>query len=414
MRRAIDVANAANHRLQREIKDRKSAQDRTAILYAVAHVLAEAETIEEAAPKIVQALGEALGCDYGAFWRIEPTDRQLHCVEIWHRPNLAAAEFTTATRQKTFALGEGLPGRVWATAQPAWVKDVSGDENFPHAPLAVKAGLHAAFGFPLSLEHEFLGMIEFFSQEKFEPSDMLIGLLATLSSQIGQFIQRKNAQKELQHEQFLLRALMENLPDRIYFKDLQSRFLRNSKAHLQRFGLAHASDAIGKTDFDFFTEEHARQAFQDEQQLIRNGQSITKEEKETWPDGSVSWAWSTKLPLRDETGNVIGTFGISRDITDRKQAEEALRHARDEAEVANRTKSQLLAYMSQKLRMPLDSVIGYEPARDEIALAAYFLWEAAGKPAGRDQEFWQQARAKLVQEHHLVRAALLEAKPATD
>src|SRR5882757_10622611 len=116
----------------------------------------------------------------------------------------------------------------------------------------------------------FLGVIEFFSHELLEPDAEVLQLVAALGSQIGQFIERKEAQQELRHEQFLLRMLMDNLPDRIYFKDAQSRFLRNSRAHLQRFGLERASDAIGKSDFDFFSEEHARQAFEDEQQLMRD------------------------------------------------------------------------------------------------------------------------------------------------
>ena len=314
----------ANSELQKEIQDRQRSERRMAIQHAVTRVLADAETLAEATPKIIQAICQSLGWDVGAIWRIDPQLKQLHCVEFWQRPGIEVTEFAAATRQKTFQPGEGLPGRIWATTQPAWIADVTRDQNFPRGAFAARAGLHGAFGFPILMGEEFLGVIEFFSHEIIEPDAEVLKLVAALGSQIGQFIERKRAQQALEHEQFLLRTLMDNLPDRIYFKDLQSRFLRNSRAHLQRFGLERATEAMGKTDFDFFTEEHARQAFEDEQRLMRSGQPITKEEKETWPDGSVSWALSTKLPLRDEAGNVVGTFGISHDITARKRVEAAL------------------------------------------------------------------------------------------
>jgi PAS domain S-box-containing protein len=349
----------ANELLQREIQSREANERRTALQHAVTRVLAEAESIAEAAPKIVQTVCENLGWDCGALWQTDPESQKLHCVESWHRPGLIAPEFEADTRRRTFTKGEGLPGRIWASGEPTWIKDVAEDQNFPRAPFAQEAKLHAAFGFPLLLGDKFLGCVEFFSREIVAPDPELLQLVAGLGSQIGQFLERKQARQDLEHEQFLLRTLMDNLPDRIYFKDAQSRFLRNSKAHLQRFSLTDQSDALGKSDFDFFTEEHARQAFEDEQRLMRSGETITVEEKETWPDGSVSWALSTKLPLRDEQGRTVGTFGISRDITDRKRAEEAMRLAKEAAEEANRTKSQFLANMSHELRTPLNSVIGF-------------------------------------------------------
>jgi PAS domain S-box-containing protein len=123
----------------------------------------------------------------------------------------------------------------------------------------------------------------------------------------------------------LLHLLMENVPDAIYFKDLQSRFLRINRGLARRFGLSHPTDAIGKTDFDFFSEEHARQAYEDEQEVIRTGKPMVgREEAEYWPDGRITWASTTKMPLRDRNGAIIGTFGVSRDITHRKKAEKSL------------------------------------------------------------------------------------------
>ena len=123
----------------------------------------------------------------------------------------------------------------------------------------------------------------------------------------------------------LLEVLMDNLPEAIYFKDLASRFIQVSRSLAQRFGHSEAEQARGKTDFDFFGEEHARQAYQNEQEMIASGRPVVDlEEKENWPDGRVTWASTTKMPLRDRQGRVVGTFGISHDITARKRVEQEL------------------------------------------------------------------------------------------
>jgi diguanylate cyclase (GGDEF)-like protein/PAS domain S-box-containing protein len=141
-------------------------------------------------------------------------------------------------------------------------------------------------------------------------------------------------------EQYLLDAFLEHVPDNVYFKDRESRFVRISRSLASRFGLKDPSQAIGKTDFDMFSEEHARLAFADEQQILRTGKPLLqKEERETWPDGRETWVLTSKLPLRDKQGAVIGTMGISRDITERKRTEQELNkhRARLEELVAKRT-----------------------------------------------------------------------------
>lgn len=141
-------------------------------------------------------------------------------------------------------------------------------------------------------------------------------------------------------EEDLLQAFLEHIPDGVYFKDRESRFVRISRSLAVRFGLKDPAEAIHKTDFDMFAEEHARQAFADEQEIIRTGRPVVeKEERETWPDGRETWVLSTKLPLLDEQGNVIGTMGISRDITERKRVEQELQEYRLRLEelVASRT-----------------------------------------------------------------------------
>ena len=153
----------------------------------------------------------------------------------------------------------------------------------------------------------------------------IIGVQGVFSDITG----RKQAEESLHYEQTLMAALMENIPDAVYFKDTASRFLRVNRAFSRKFGLSDPAQVVGKSDADFFTEEHGGQARADEQEIIRTGQPLVNiEEKETWPDGSETWVLSTKLPLRDDAGRVIGTCGISRDITDRKRAEETIARER--------------------------------------------------------------------------------------
>ncbi|HUL52354.1 MAG TPA: response regulator [Opitutaceae bacterium] len=137
---------------------------------------------------------------------------------------------------------------------------------------------------------------------------------------------QRKTEAALRQEHALFESLASAIPDHIYFKDRQSRFIRINDTMAQAFGLRHPDEAVGKTDFDFFSKEHARQAFDDEQAVMRTGTPIIGlVEKETWPDGRVTWVSTTKVPLRDAAGNITGLVGISRDDTERKLAEERIR-----------------------------------------------------------------------------------------
>jgi PAS domain S-box-containing protein len=149
------------------------------------------------------------------------------------------------------------------------------------------------------------------------------GAKVRLDGVLADVTRRKEAEAALMHERYLLHALMDHLPEGIYFKDPAGRFLRINRAQARWFGLADPAEAVGKTDSNFFAQEHATQARADEQEVMQTGQPlIGKEEKETWPDGRQTWVLTTKLPLRDPEGHIAGTFGISRDITRRKLADE--------------------------------------------------------------------------------------------
>jgi len=154
------------------------------------------------------------------------------------------------------------------------------------------------------------------------------GKVSELIAIIENVSETKEIKSELAHEQALLNSLIEGIPDSIYFKDKESRFIKVNKAMLRKHGFKSDKEIIGKTDFELFGKEHAQQAFEDEQKIIQTGiPIINKEEKEDWADGRTTWVSTTKMPLYNNQGEIIGTFGVSRDITDKVITEEQIKNS---------------------------------------------------------------------------------------
>jgi PAS domain S-box-containing protein len=183
--------------LARDITERKRAENRLQAEHTVAEILADAASVDEATPRILQAVCESLDWDLGTLWRVDREAGVLLCAQVWRKASLDVGAFEAATRKSTFAPGVGLPGRVWASRVPACVPDVIHDGNFLRANAAARSGLHAAFAFPILLGGDVLGVIDFFSRDIRQPDAELLELMASLGSQIGQFIERKRAEEAL-------------------------------------------------------------------------------------------------------------------------------------------------------------------------------------------------------------------------
>lgn len=188
----------------RDITARKRTERQLASQYAVTRVLAESRTLEEAGPKILQAICESLEWELGVFWRLDRQGSVLRCLEVWQSPGLNAEEFVLATWQHAFALGKGLPGRIWQCGQPTWIMDVAQESNFPRADTAAKVGLHGAFGFPVRVGTEVEGVIELFRREIKEPDEQLLKMVADVGLKIGQFGERARAEDALRRTEVQL------------------------------------------------------------------------------------------------------------------------------------------------------------------------------------------------------------------
>ena len=189
----IDTFNA----FVRDLSERKWTENRSAVQHRTTRILAESETLVDASPKILRAVCELSHWNLGALWLVNEHSAVLSCAEIWHQPSVEAVEFSRVTMQSVFTRGLGLPGRVWANGEPAWIFDVMQDGNFPRTPFAAQANLHGAFAFPIRINEQVLGVMEFFSHEVRPPDDDLLQIFVTIGSQIGQFIERKRAEAKV-------------------------------------------------------------------------------------------------------------------------------------------------------------------------------------------------------------------------
>ena len=298
------------------ISDRKWAEQRLMTQHAVVIILAQATDLLSAAPKFLQAICDKTGWDVGDLWVIDKKANALVCVDLWHDHKVPAAEFRDVSLRTTLSQGTGLPGRVWATRQSAWIMDVTKDKNFPRAEWAAKAGLRGGFGFPIKLGDEVLGVAEFFSRDSRPPDRELVRMFDSLGSQIGQFIERKRAESELR----LFRALIDQATDGIEVIDpATGRFLDVN----EKSCLSHG----------YSREEYLRLSVSD---VDPDMTSVSWEEMTKGKLKGTHSRESTHLRKDGSTFPVETIFNairldreysvaVVRDISDRKRVEETLR-----------------------------------------------------------------------------------------
>jgi PAS domain S-box-containing protein len=183
--------------IEADVTSRRQAQRRLATQYRASRILAESPELDRAAPKLLQTVCEYLERDVGVIWCVDPRAGVLRCGYLWSADPARTDPFCRQSRDLSFAFGQGLPGRVWSSASPHWVNNVTRDSDFPRAPAAAESGLRCGLAFPVLIEGGCWGVVEMFGPDEEEPDEELLHMLEGIGNQIGQFIVRKRAEEEL-------------------------------------------------------------------------------------------------------------------------------------------------------------------------------------------------------------------------
>jgi len=296
--------------------------------YITARALAESTTLAEAAAHVLGAICENLDWDHGALWNVDRAGGVLRCVATYHLGTVDLPAFDAASRGTTFHAGVGLPGRVWASGQPAWIPDVLSDANFPRAPIASQEGLHGAFGFPIVSRGTVIGVMEFFSHEIREPNEELLSMLGTVGAQIGQFMERRSAEEEL--DRFFSLSL-----DLLCVAGFDGFFKRVNPAWQRVLG--YSPDELLSRPYIDFVHPDDRTPTTTVANSVSGGRELMSfENRYRAKDGRYHWLEWTAVPFPDE--QVI--YAAARDITERKEAKETIaRYSRD-LKVANAARAE--------------------------------------------------------------------------
>jgi PAS domain S-box-containing protein len=316
--------------IARDVTERQRAARRQAAQQVATSVLAGAGTLSEAAPTLLRTLCEALGWDLGALWARDEQANGLRCVAVWSDPASPRRAFEEASRSRTFEPGVGLPGRVWAAARPFWVEDVVRDDNFPRAPVAAAAGLHGAFGFPILLDGEVLGVIEFFSQHIEPPDEDLLRMFAAIGSQIGQFIERRRVEAAAMIGEERLRLALEAGRMGTWEWDIPTQRVAWSPGLELIHGLRPGTfpGTFEAFQADIHPEDRER-VLASVQNALETGNDYRVEYRLALPGGVERWVEARGKLFQDEFGRPSRMMGICMDITDRQLAARALRESEE-------------------------------------------------------------------------------------
>lgn len=316
--------------IDRDISEQRRTERQRSARLAVTQILAQERDVEKVIAGTLIAVCDALQWTVGCFWKENASGQALRCQEFWQQSPNERTDFRAATMRLAFACGEGLPGRVWKTGRASWIVDVVADRQFARASEAKESGLHGGFACPVTIDGEFLGVIEFFSHEIREPDDDLLEMMATIGSQLGQFIERRQAERKLRHSEEQLTDFFENAAVGLHWVGPDGVILRANRTELELLGYTR-EEYVGRHIAEFHVDQPV---IEDILRCLKAGQQLHDyEARLRCKDGKIKHVLIDSNVLWED-GEFIHTRCFTRDISGRKQAEASLHQSEQRLSLA--------------------------------------------------------------------------------
>jgi PAS domain S-box-containing protein len=331
--RAADGQFLGFSKIGRDITERQRTERRLAAQLALTNLLNEERPFDHTARSIMETICRNLGWDIGGLWEVK--DDVIQCVEQWHASQIDRPDARLLCDGIRFAPGVGLPGRVWAMGDAVWIDDFRNYGEFPRAEAASRAGMRAAFAFPITARGRVVGAMEFFSSVPRELEQTLLPVMTLIGAQIGDYIERRRTQQALSESEQRLRLMTETVQDAIFTIDEHSKITFCNPAVERMFGYP-AAELLGQP-LETIIPERLRESHR--RGISRYLRTRTRR---------IPWT-GVELPALHKDGHELlceisfGEYasgdetiftGLARDVTERKQTLELERQARAEAEAA--------------------------------------------------------------------------------
>lgn len=313
-----------------DINDRKKAEQRLHIQYAITDILADATDLASASIKIIKQICQTLGWEIGIFWMLDKKNNVLLCTGNWHESMLSLKKFTEEICQIQYKYGEGLPGKVWQSGTPIWISDFNNDELLVENKIIKNNEIYSTFAFPIMIKKQILGIIQCFASEQKNSDHLMLNLLATIGSQLCQFALRKKSENELRKSEAYQSAILQAVPNCIITINHEQNIVSFNSQTMKEFN--YTDKELQNKNIELLIPNI------DIAEIISTTKTMTgfKKNEETFPIEVKASA----MNIDDKLYTII----VVQDITERQKVD--------------KLKNEFVSVVSHELRTPLTSIRG--------------------------------------------------------